>query len=105
MSNEDTPNEDLKKQLDKLKPKKKLDIAEGLLNDAKSYEGKLEAVKIIAEREKSRTLLLIKGLIAKADEDRAKLAALHEKQKKEKEQKDALERAAKIAKEKKGKKK
>jgi len=97
--------EDLKKQLDKLKPKKKLDIVEGLLDDAKSYEGKLEAVKIIAEREKGRTLLLIKGLIAKADEDRAKLAAAQEKAKKELLEKEALERAAKIAKEKKGKKK
>jgi hypothetical protein len=97
--------EDLKKQLDKLKPKKKLDIVEGLLDGAKSYEGKLEAVKIIAEREKGRTLLLIKGLIAKADEDRAKLAAAQEKAKKELLEKEALERAAKIAKEKKGKKK
>jgi hypothetical protein len=55
--------DDLKKKLEKHKPKKKLDIAEGLLEGAKSYEGKLLAVKIIAEREKNRTLLLIKGLI------------------------------------------
>jgi hypothetical protein len=104
---EDTP-EDLKKQLNKLKPKKKLDIVEGLLDGAKSYEGKLEAVKIIADREKGRTLLLIKGLIAKADEDRAKLAAAQEKAKRELLEKEALERAAKIAKDKaakKGKKK
>ena len=101
----DESPEDLKKKLDKLKPKKKLDIVEGLLDGAKSYEGKLEAVKIIAEREKGRTLLLIKGLIAKADEDRAKLAAAQEKAKKELLEKEALERAAKIAKEKKGKKK
>ena len=97
--------EDLKKQLDKLKPKKKLDIVEGLLDGAKSYEGKLEAVKIIAEREKNRTVLLIKGLVANAEQERARVAALHEKEKKDKEQKEALERAAKIAKEKKGKKK
>ena len=101
----DESPEDLKQQLDKLKPKKKLDIVEGLLDGAKSYEGKLEAVKIIAEREKGRTLLLIKGLIAKADEDRAKLAAAQEKAKRELLEKEALERAAKIAKEKKGKKK
>ena len=101
----DESPEDLKKKLDKLKPKKKLDIVEGLLDGAKSYEGKLEAVKIIADREKGRTLLLIKGLIAKADEDRAKLAAAQEKAKKELLEKEALERAAKIAKEKKGKKK
>ena len=98
--------EDPRKQLEKYKTKKKkLDIVEGLLDGAKSYEGKLEAVKIIADREKQRTVLLIKGLIAKADEDRARIAALHEKAKKEKEQKEALERAAKIAKNKLAKKK
>ena len=104
----DESPEDLKKKLDKLKPKKKLDIVEGLLDGAKSYEGQLEAVKIIADREKGRTLLLIKGLIAKADEDRAKLAAAQEKAKRELLEKEALERAAKIAKDKaakKGKKK
>ena len=98
--------EDPRKQLEKYKTKKKkLDIVEGLLDGAKSYEGKLEAVKIIADREKQRTVLLIKGLIAKADEDRARIAALHEKAKKEKEQKEALERAALIAKNKLAKKK
>jgi hypothetical protein len=104
---EDTP-EDLKKRLDKLKPKKKLDIVEGLLDGAKSYEGKLEAVKIIAEREKNRTILLIKGLVANAEQDRARVAALQAKEKRAKEEKEALERAAKIAKDKvakKGKKK
>jgi hypothetical protein len=59
--------EDLKSKLDKFKPKKKIDIAEGLLEGAKSYEGKLLAIKIIAEREKDRTLLLIKGLLADGD--------------------------------------
>jgi len=59
--------EDLKSKLDKFKDKKKIDIAEGLLEGAKSYEGKLLAVKIIAEREKDRTLLLIKGLLADGD--------------------------------------
>jgi hypothetical protein len=97
--------DDLKKKLEKLKPKKKLDIAEGLLEGAKSYEGKLLAVKIIAEREKNRTLLLIKGLIAKADEDRAKLEVMRQKEKKAKEEKDALARAAEIAKNKLAKKK
>jgi len=97
--------DDLKKKLEKLKPKKKLDIVEGLLDGAKSYEGKLEAVKIIAEREKNRTLLLIKGLIAKADEDRAKLEVMRQKEKREKEEKDALARAAEIAKNKLAKKK
>jgi hypothetical protein len=91
--------EDPRKQLEKYKTKKKkLDIVEGLLDGAKSYEGKLEAVKIIADREKHRTVLLIKGLIAKADEDRARIAAAQEKVKREAQEKEALERAALIAK-------
>jgi hypothetical protein len=97
---------DLKKQLEAHKPKKKkLTVPEGFLEEAKSYEGKLMAVKILAEREKGRVLLMFKGMIAKADEDRAKIAAAHEKAKKDKEQKDALDRAAKIAKDKLAKKK
>jgi hypothetical protein len=91
--------DDLQAKLAAHKPKKKkLAIPEGFLDDAKSYEGKLEAVKIIAEREKGRVLLMFKGMIAKADEDRAKIAAIQEKAKREAEQKEALERAAAIAK-------
>jgi hypothetical protein len=98
--------ENLKDKLDKFKPKKKkLDIVEGLLDGAKSYEGKLEAVKIIADREKNRTILLIKSMIAKADEDRAKLAAAQEKAKRDAQEKEALARAAAIAKNKAKKKK
>ena len=74
--------DDLKKQLDKLKPKKKkLAVPEGFLEEAKSYEGKLMAIRIIAEREKGRVLLMFKGMIAKADEDRAKLEKMHEQAK------------------------
>ena len=91
--------DDLKKQLDKLKPKKKkLAVPEGFLDEAKSYEGKLMAVRIIAEREKGRALLMFKGMIAKADEDRAKLAVIQEKAKRDAQEKEALERAALIAK-------
>ena len=98
--------DDLKKQLDKLKPKKKkLAVPEGFLDEAKSYEGKLMAIRIIAEREKDKVLLMFKGMIAKADEDRAKLEKMHEQAKKEKDQKEALERAALIAKNKLAKKK
>jgi hypothetical protein len=98
--------DDLKAKLNAHKPKKKkLAVPEGFLEEAKSYEGKLMAVRIIAEREKGRVLLMFKGMIAKADEDRARIAALHEKAKKEREQKEALERAAKIAKDKLAKKK
>jgi hypothetical protein len=57
-------NDDLKKQLAAHKPKKKkLAVPEGFLEEAKSYEGKLMAVKIIAEREKSRVLLMIKKML------------------------------------------
>ena len=78
--------DDIKKQLDKLKPKKKkLAVPEGFLEEAKSYEGKLMAVRIISEREKHRVVLLFKSMIAKADEDRAKIAAAQEKVKQEKE--------------------
>ena len=98
--------DDLKAKLEAHKPKKKkLAVPEGFLEEAKSYEGKLMAVRIIAEREKGKVLLMFKGMIAKADEDRAKLEKMHEQAKKEKEQKEALERAALIAKNKLAKKK
>lgn len=97
--------DDLKKKLEALKPKKKkLTVPEGFLEEAKSYEGKLMAVRIIAEKEKDRVVLMFKSMIAKADEDRARIAAAHEKAKREAEQKEALERAAKLAKEKTSKK-
>jgi len=91
--------DDLQSKLAAHKPKKKkLTVPEGFLEEAKSYEGKLMAVRIIADREKDRVLLMIKGMIAKADEDRARIAAAHEKAKIEQEKKEALERAAIIAK-------
>ena len=96
--------DDLKSRLEAHKPKKKkLAVPDGFLEEAKSYEGKLEAVKIITEREKNKVILMFKSMIGKADEDRAKLAAIHEKAKRDQEQKEALERAAKIAAEKKKK--
>jgi hypothetical protein len=55
--------EEFKKKLKSLKPKKKIDVAEGLLSDAKSYEGKLMAVQVIAEREKDRVVLLFKKML------------------------------------------
>ena len=82
--------DDLKAKLEAHKPKKKkLAVPEGFLEEAKSYEGKLMAVRIIAEREKGKVLLMFKGMIAKADEDRAKLEKMHEQAKKEKDQKEA----------------
>lgn len=91
--------DDLQSKLAAHKPKKKkLAVPEGFLEDAKSYEGKLMAIRIIAEREKNKVLLMFKGMIGKADEDRAKLAAAQERAKVEQEKKEALERAATIAK-------
>ena len=60
----DQDQEDFKKKLDALKPKKKkLAVPEGFLESAKSYEGKLEAVKIITEREKDKVILMIKKML------------------------------------------
>ena len=56
--------DEFKKKLEALKPKKKkIEVAEGLLSDAKSYEGKLMAVQIIAERERDRVVLLFKKML------------------------------------------
>jgi hypothetical protein len=91
--------DDLKSKLEAHKPKKKkLAVPEGFLEEAKSYEGKLMAVKIIAEREKGKVLLMFRGMIAKADEDRARIAAAQEKAKRDAQEKEALARAAAIAK-------
>ena len=60
----DDNQDDLKKQLEAHKPKKKkLTVPEGFLEEAKSYEGKLMAVKILAEREKNRVLLMFKKML------------------------------------------
>lgn len=100
----DSP-EDFKKKLEALKPKKKkLAVPEGFLEEAKSYESKLEAVKIISEREKNKVILIFKSLIAGAEQDRQKLEVAREKAKKEQEDREAKARAAKIEAEKKAKK-
>jgi hypothetical protein len=60
----DDNQDDLQAKLAAHKPKKKkLAVPEGFLEEAKSYEGKLMAVKIIAEREKNRVLLMIKKML------------------------------------------
>lgn len=55
--------DEFKKKLEALKPKKKIDVAEGLLDNAKSYEGKVLAIQIIADRELKRTVLLFKKML------------------------------------------
>ena len=60
--------DDLKSKLAAHKPKKKkLAVPEGFLEEAKSYEGKLMAVRIIADREKDRVLLMIKRMLSEPD--------------------------------------
>ena len=104
MSDDNNP-EDFKKKLEALKPKKKkLAVPEGFLDSAKSYEGKLEAVKIISEREKDKVILIFKNMIAQGKEDAIRIEREKEAAKREAESKEALERAAKIAKEKLAKK-
>lgn len=98
--------EDFKKKLDALKPKKKkLAVPEGFLESAKSYEGKLEAVKIITEREKNKVILIFKGLIAGAEDERKRIELAKEKAKKEEQEKEAKAKAAKLEAEKKTKSK
>ena len=97
--------EEFKKKLAAMKPKKpKLAVPEGFLDEAKSYEGKLEAVKIISEREKNKVILIFKNMIAQGREDAIRIEREREAAKRAVEAKEALERAAKIAKEKLAKK-
>jgi hypothetical protein len=104
MSDENDP-EDFKKKLQALKPKKKnLAVPEGFLEEAKSYEGKLMAVRIISEREKDRVVLMFKKMIAQGKEDAIRIEREREVAKRAVEAKEALEKAAKIAKEKLAKK-
>jgi hypothetical protein len=107
MSDDNNNNdaEDFKKKLEALKPKKpKLAVPEGFLEEAKSYEGKLEAIKIISEREKNKVILIFKSMIAQGRVDAVRIEKERLEAKKEAEAKEALERAAKIAKEKLAKK-
>ena len=97
--------EEFKKKLAAMKPKKpKLAVPEGFLDEAKSYEGKLEAVKIISEREKNKVILIFKNMIAQGREDVIRIEREKLEAKRAADTKEALERAAKIAKEKLAKK-
>lgn len=57
---------DIKAQLKKLKPKKKLAVPEEFLDNAKSYDDKLMLVKVLTEKEKGRVLLIIKNMLSGA---------------------------------------
>lgn len=67
MSQED---KELKAQLKKLKPKKKLAVPEEFLDGAKSYDDKLMLVKLLTEKEKGRVLLIIKNMLSGAVKSR-----------------------------------
>ena len=61
MSTEDNP--DIKAQLNKFKKKKKVTVPKEFLENANSYDAKLAAVRIIADREKSKVMLILKRLL------------------------------------------
>ena len=104
MMSDDNP-EEFKKKLEALKPKKKkLAVPEGFLDSAKSYEGKVEAVKIISEREKDRVILIFKKMIAQGREDVIRIEREREAAKKAADDKAAAEKKAKLAAEQKAKK-
>ena len=56
--------EEFKKKLKKLKPKKpKLAVPEEFLDGAKSYEEKQMLVKLLTEKEKQRVVLMVKRML------------------------------------------
>jgi ribonuclease D len=63
-------DKEIKAQLKKLKPKKKLAVPAEFLDNAKSYEDKLGLVQVLTEKEKGRVLLIIKSMLADAVKSR-----------------------------------
>ncbi len=59
-------DEELQRKMQKLKPKKKLAVPEEFLDNAKSYEDKQTLVQILADKEKSRVVLLVKSMLREA---------------------------------------
>jgi hypothetical protein len=65
---DDNP-EDLKKKLDQFKaPKKKLTIPKDLLEGANNYDDKLMVIKVVADRDRSKVINLIKAML-KSDKE------------------------------------
>lgn len=58
-------SDDIKPNLKK-KKKKKLEVPEEFMNNAKSYEDKQMLVKLLTEQEKNRVILIVKGLLKDA---------------------------------------
>lgn len=74
MSQQD-PKEKLEADLKKFKnkKKKKMSVPNEFLQEAKSYEDKLVLVKTLTEMEKGRVLLIVKGMLKDAVEERTTL--------------------------------
>lgn len=58
--------DEFKKNLKKLKPKKKLAVPTEFLDNAKSYDDKLMLVRHLTDMEKGRVLLIIKSMLKDA---------------------------------------
>jgi hypothetical protein len=57
-------DDDVKANLAKFKKKPKITVPAEFLDGAKSYDDKLVVVKLLAEKEKSRVVLMVKKMIA-----------------------------------------
>jgi hypothetical protein len=57
-------DDDIKANLKKFKKKPKITVPAEFLDGAKSYDDKLVVVKLLAEKEKNRVVLMIKKMIA-----------------------------------------
>jgi hypothetical protein len=62
-------NKDIKLDLEKFKPKKpKISVPAEFLDGANSYDDKVTLVKILAEKEIGRVMLIVKKMIAQGIE-------------------------------------
>jgi hypothetical protein len=67
-------DKDIKKELSKFKPKKKkMAVPKEFLEGAKSYDDKLDMVKILTEREKNRVVLIVKSMLKDAISKKGKV--------------------------------
>ena len=69
-------DDDIKANLKKFKKKPKITVPAEFLDGAKSYDDKLVVVKVMAEKEKSRVVLMIKKMIAAGMEESKKKKGL-----------------------------
>lgn len=73
MENNNKMNDDDANNFKKFKPKKpKLTVPPEFLDNAKSYEDKQVLVKLLAEKEKNRVILIVKAMLKDAVANRDK---------------------------------